>query len=425
MLLCVALVLSRCGGSGLAYACPVFVEFLSDPKDVSDQEGEFVEIRLWSDGTERAHVMDSLYDSLYLQFEDKNPFAIPYPRSDRLLLLHDTLDCPETVSAQKTSPGDSLLLQCAALPVSLPNSRETYWRMWAGECRDSVYLPRPKPGKSLVRVKESDEWTVDEPSRVISKKQAEEEVKIDSSQKDSVVPFDISAFEISPLKISEIHHCPVEPEPEWVEVYNASGVSLPLSEFRFCEKGGSWGGKATKNSTKAHDSIAPYESIIFTRDTLLMREYLGFKDVRLVQLSMGYLNNTAGSLSICAGDEVVDSVSWDKNTVACPMGFSPFTGRAENTPGFQGQKRAPFLYKFSSRVYRKGGAPIRVYVESDNPVQLRLLDSAGREQWKRNIPKQSNAWWEIPLTVHSKIGVAYVALSAGNFEKLIGILLRP
>ena len=407
MLLLATIAIFRCG-SGLAYACPWFSAFFADPVDTPDQEGEFVEIRLRENGETG---WETPFDSLYIQFEDKAPVSMVYPRAEMLVLVHDSAYCPEN------APGvgsDSAGVACALLPGSLPNSRESVWRLWAGECRDSVNLPRPKAGKSLVRVGSLDEWTLENPK--------ENSV----ASRDSGLPKNPS------LRISEVHHCPVEPEPEWVEIYNAGSVSLPLSEFRFCERGGAWGGKST-SAGKGGDSIALYESIILTKDTLLLREYLGFRDVRLVQVSMGFLNNTAGSLSICMGESVVDSISWEKGTVACPAGFSPLTGRAENTPGYQGRRsakggtkaNAPFIYKLSSRVVRYGGAPLRVYVESDLDVELRLLDSAGREDWKMTVPAGSNSWWQVPLKGLPQIGVAYVALSSGKFEKMVGILLRP
>ncbi len=238
------------------------------------------------------------------------------------------------------------------------------------------------------------------------------------------------------LYFTEIHHCPSEPEPEWVEVYNATGVPQPIEEFRFCNRAKNW--SVGKNK---HDSIAAFETVIFTRDTLLLREYLGFKDVRLIQYAMGYLNNSTGSLAICKGDTVVDSVAWDKHMVVCPAGFNPRTGRAENTPGYQGYQggrnrilrkegeaapanEAPFTFKLSTRVVRVGKTPFRVYVESELPVTLRLLDSAGREQWKTTVSAYSNAWLNVPLD-RVGIGVAYIALASGKYEKLVGILLRP
>ena len=239
--------------------------------------------------------------------------------------------------------------------------------------------------------------------------------------------------EVPELYFTEIHHCPAEPEPEWVEVYNASGRPLPIEEYRFCNRSKNW----SVGKTRGRDSIAPYETVLFSRDTLLLREYIGFKDVRLIQYAMGYLNNTAGSLAICKGDSVIDSVAWDKSTVTCPSGFNPRTGRAENTPGFQKtldsrgshgagteSRNAPFTFKLSTRVVRLNKTPLRVYVESEQSVELKLLDSAGREQWKTVVSPYSNAWLNIPLQ-YLGIGVAYISLSSGRYEKLVGFLLRP
>ena len=250
------------------------------------------------------------------------------------------------------------------------------------------------------------------------------------------------AAETPDLYLTEVHHCPAEPEPEWVEVYNASGRPLPVEEYRFCNRAKNWVASQGKAKTR-RDTIAPYETILFTRDTLLLREYLGFKDVRLIQYAMGYLNNTAGSLAICKGDTVIDSVAWDKSTVACPSGFNPQTGRAENTPGYQGRvdlykgrsadkgektqpdNQAPFTFRLSTRVVRANKTPLRVLVEGDLPVALRLLDSAGREQWKTTVPAHSNAWVNVPLDRLPGIGVVYIALASGRYEQLVGILVRP
>lgn len=250
------------------------------------------------------------------------------------------------------------------------------------------------------------------------------------------------AAETPDLYFTEVHHCPVEPEPEWVEVYNASGGPLAFEDYRFCNRSKNWSASQGKTRTK-RDTLAAYETVIFTRDTLLLREYLGFKDVRLIQYAMGYLNNTAGSLAICKGDTVIDSIAWDKSTVACPSGFNPQTGRVENTPGYQGRvdlyrgrsadkgektqtgNQAPFTFRLSTRVVRVNKTPLRVLIESDLPVTLRLLDSAGCEQWKTEVPPHSNTWLNIPLNHLSGIGVAYIALASGSYEKMVGFLLRP
>lgn len=396
----VCMVLARCGT--LAYACPKFVEFFADPVDVSDQEGEFVEIRL--QGLDD-NVLEPKADSLIVLFEDRTSLRFAYPGGSRFVLVHDSLQCP---------PLDSV--SCGLLgSISLPNSRESVWRLSAGECLDSAQVPKPKPGKSLQRIKETDVWTVAEPTPG----------EINSYDELGFVAEPIVPDSLLSLVFSEIHHCPAEPEPEWVEVYNASRRSLAMRDFRFCGKKVTW-------SESVRDSVGPFETLIFTRDSALLREYLGFRDVRLVQYPMGYLNNAAGSISICRGEFVVDSVSWDKNTVECPSGFNPMTGVSENTPGFQGHSKkgasrgeTPFSYKVSSRILRLRKSPLRVYVESESPVSLKLLDSTGRPQWKFEVPSQSSVWWNVPLDSVTHVGVVYLSLSVGRYEQLVGILVRP
>ena len=58
-------------------------------------------------------------------------------------------------------------------------------------------------------------------------------------------------------------------------------------------------------------------------------------------------------------------------------------------------------------------------------MSLKLLDSAGRPQWKFEVPSQSNAWWNVPLDSVSRVGVVYLSLSVGRYEQLVGILVRP
>lgn len=464
-----------------ALACPMLVEVLADPVDVSDSQGEFVEIRLPDEGS-------AAFDSLFIQFEEKSALKFPFPEGRRFVLTHDSSFCPKIEG-----------VGCGLLgAVNLPNSRETYWRTWVGRrdgaliCHDSVLVPSPKAGKSLQRLKETDRWEVTEPTfgeasplyelgvkdcgldpltatgewslrfsmsgcdssliqyrvedlfkgttwqdfSVINPFLQVEDAKGMALRVTANLPRDESSFNdtldtllvlpgSSPIVISEVHHCPQEPEPEWVEVYNRTGRSLALQKFRFCDRGGLWGKSAA-------DSIAPFQSFIFTKDSSGLREILGYRDARLVQLSMGYLNNASGSISLCYGDVVLDSVSWDKSTVSCPLGFSPITGKSEYTPGFQRsaqnsssqQNGIPFTYKLSSRIVRRNGS-LRVYVESENSVELKLLDSAGHVQWTQVAPARSNAWWNVPLRGLPRTGVAYISLKSGSFENLVGFVLRP
>lgn len=457
----------------MAFACPMFVEFFPDPVLVKDQEGEYVEIRL----------DDFSSDSLYVQFENKAPLVFAYPKGKRLVLVHDTVQCPSL---------DGVACELMGT-LSLPNSRESAWKLWAGACLDSVNIPAPKAGLAIQRVKDSDEWTLTagsfgtaDPNYEygiedcgLSRFEAEfndnrwffsgwltgcdsarlsfsflDLQRVSLKKIDSVwisgkfklegplgdaswlrleLPYDDAVSNnffdtllvksgASPVLITEVHHCPSEPEPEWVEVYNGARLSLPLSRLHFVGRGRSFGLET--------DSIKPFESIVLTRDSAGLRSVLGFEDVRIFQENFGYLNNTSGSLALAFDSSLLDSVSWDKNSVKCPAGFNPHTNQSEFTPGFQGQAsqkvlNTPLKYTLSSRVVRKGKKSLRVRIESESEVSLQLLDSAHRRVWSMNVPASSNAWWNVPAGEKLPVGVGFVMLSVGDYASVQGIVVRP
>ena len=387
----------------------MIVELFPDPKNVSDAEGEYVEIRL--DDYDRLEDGSNQFraDSLFVRFESKEILAFKWPDADRLLLVHDSSMCPPRKD-----------LACGSLgKVSLPNSRESVWKVWSGVCMDSVTVPQPKPGKSMQRVGLTDEWVFVAGTMGVGDPEYELGVKEDSL-------LTLAGEWAKSLKMTEIHHCPEEPMPEWVELYNASAYPLPLDAFRFCDRGGVLG--------RAGDSILPYQTVLVSKDTLSLRESLGIPDIRMIQVALGFLNNVEGSLRLCFRNDVVDSVYWNKGTVACPSGFNPLTNRREFTPGFLqsdvGREipltdKVPLVYKLSSRVVSKKGTPLRVRVESEYDVSLSLLDSAGRRVWKFVVPSMSNEWVYVPVQENLGIGVGYVALSVGEYENVVGILVRP
>lgn len=480
----------------VTYSCPMFVEFYPDPKEISDAEGEYVEIRL----------DDFRAESLFVRMESKEILAFAWPDAERLVLVHDTVSCPVWKN-----------VACGLLgKTSLPNSRESVWYVWSGACMDSVTLPQPKPGKSVQRVGLTDEWAFVEGTKGSADPDYEFGIEdcalgrlsaefadglwnvtaflagCDSSSvhvrtldvfgaggwmdKDSVVRDGFSVVRpgggalwfhaelpedaapsnnvldtlfvvrsgagsaaresngslaespgrfsgMSPVRVTEVHHCPEEPMPEWVEIYNASSFPLPLDAFRFCDRGSALG--------RAGDSILPFQTVLVCKDTMALRTSLGIPDIRMVQVPLGFLNNVEGTLRLCYRNDALDSVYWDKGTVACPSGFNPLTGRREFTPGFQRKSvkkemsKRFFEYKLSSRVVSKKGAALRLYVESEHDVVLGLLDSAGRRVWKAVVPSMSNGWVRVPVQEHLGIGAGYVTLSVGESEDVVGILVRP
>lgn len=395
-----------------ALSCPVFTEFYPDPKDVSDQEGEYVEIRM----------DDFRAESLYVQFESKAVMAFAWPEAERFVLVHDTAKCTaEALQGASQDLSQELpraSVACGSLgKISLPNSRESVWKVWAGTCNDSVTVPRPKPGKVIQRVGLTDKWEFVDASKAVSVQESA----------DSLLKNLLTAG-TSLLRVTEVHHCPEEPMPEWVELYNSSEYPLLLESFRFCDRGGALG--------MSGDSIRPYQAVLVSKDTSSLRTALNIPDIRMIQVSLGFLNNTEGMLRLCYRDSVIDSVYWKKGTVSCPSGFNPLSMRREFTPGYLSKNarnvslvgnaaKTPVEYKLSSRVVSKKGAPLRVLVESEYNVTLSLLDSAGRRVWKSVISALSNEWVKVPVQEYLGIGAAYVSLSVGEYEDVVGILVRP
>ena len=395
-----------------ALSCPVFTEFYPDPKDVSDQEGEYVEIRM----------DDFRAESLYVQFESKAVMAFAWPEAERFVLVHDTAKCTaEALQGASQDLSQELpraSVACGSLgKISLPNSRESVWKVWAGTCNDSVTVPRPKPGKVIQRVGLTDKWEFVDASKAVSVQESA----------DSLLKNLLTAG-TSLLRVTEVHHCPEEPMPEWVELYNSSEYPLPLESFRFCDRGGALG--------MSGDSIRPYQAVLVSKDTSSLRTALNIPDIRMIQVSLGFLNNTEGMLRLCYRDSVIDSVYWKKGTVSCPSGFNPLSMRREFTPGYLSKNarnvslvgdaaKTPVEYKLSSRVVSKKGAPLRVLVESEYNVTLSLLDSAGRRVWKSVVSALSNEWVKVPVQEYLGIGAAYVSLSVGEYEDVVGILVRP
>ena len=406
------------------FSCPRFVEFYPDPKDVSDREGEYVEIRM----------DDFQAESLFVQFESKESLSFAWPKAERLVLVHDSVQCPVRSEPQEaplvlSQEAPQASVACGSLgKISLPNSRETVWKVWAGTCVDSVNVPHPKPGKVIQRVGLTDRWEFVDAATASSG---------EASASDTLLESRVLVNGVSVLRVTEVHHCPEEPMPEWVELYNAGMNSLPLDVFRFCDRGGALGGVG--------DSIRPFQAVLVSKDTTSLRAALEIPEIRMVQVSLGFLNNNEGALRLCFHDRVIDSVSWNKSTVACPSGFNPLSGRREFTPGFlpksarnvsraggvnqdafnQDAAKTPVEYKLSSRVVSKKGSPLRVRVESEQDVVLSLLDSAGRRVWKSVVPAMANEWVKVPAQEYLGIGAGFVSLSVGDFENVVGILVRP
>ncbi|MFA6836770.1 MAG: hypothetical protein WCR04_10270, partial [Fibrobacteraceae bacterium] len=233
-----------------------------------------------------------------------------------------------------------------------------------------------------------------------------------------------------PVKLSEIHPCPDEGIPEWIEVYNSGELPISFESLNFCSRG--------KISALRKDSLNKRESAVLSKDTASLRSWLGIPDVRLLKADFGYLKNSADTLLLCYRDVPVDTVVWGKGSRIvphCPAGFSTRTGRAEDSPGFQtpgnlAQDTAlPFEVKWNARVLSKKDKahPLMLCARSEKPLSVELFSGEGLLLWKGSLPADpgGNYWAEIPLLSRGVPGPNFIRISFENHEKRIGVILRP
>ncbi|MCL2281706.1 MAG: hypothetical protein FWC26_00120, partial [Fibromonadales bacterium] len=329
--------------------CPYFYEFLPDPVDVPDNEGEYLLVK-W----ERSVVP---WDSIYLQMDENKVFAVYVPPDSFFteLLLHR--------GAPQACPVKSNQLCLPLTGSALPNSRASVWNLSAGICRDTAWLPSPKAGQ-VIRMFEN--------------------------ESDSVFTLDslVSFYGEIPLYISEVAPCPEEGIPEWFEITNRTVLAFPLNGISDCK---------AKTPLKTLDSVKGKSSVLITKDSTDLRFFLQTEEIPIYQISIATLKNTADTLRLCAYGLKLDSVMWGKavnRPVKCP-------GTERISPGFvprisDGQSK---VLQISERVLTrsKKGTMLRVRINSQGKFELGLIDRGGVGILKKNIDWQANSpWLEIP-----------------------------
>lgn len=461
--------------------CPLFNEFLPDPQDTVDLYGEFIEIRLGSDF--------SVKDTLYIQFEDKIEYAFTQIKASRLLLHRDTSTCKSSelldcrplpfpaLPNSRSSFWSLRSLNCvdsAALPI--PKNGKSFQR-YSSE-KDSWVYVSPSPGEAnsqyesgikdcAIRIKQAKylekkwqiqlqvlncdsslvEWTIlplkyrnlDESKTmtitdslwIFSRYEGESllfkaALSLDENIQNNQVDTLLFLHESPPVYLTEVHHCPEEPTPEWIEIYNQENRALPLVHFGLGERG--------LISSSVEDSIDSHQSLILTKDTLAFIQSKGLADLFFKQVALGYLKNTSDTIFLTYKNTVLDSTIWNKKTgIECPSGFNPKTGRAENTPGFQGRglkiqaKTSPFSFKINTRVISKSidENSLQILIESEEGVLIELLSGQGNLLWHMKNNALNHNWISIPIKQKGQLGPNFIRLSVGHYEKVVGVVLRP
>jgi len=371
--------------------CPYFYEFLPDPTDVADNEGEYLIVK-W----ESAPVP---WDTLYLQMEEHNPFAIYVPPDSLFteLLLHR--------GAPDACPVREGLLCQPLTSTALPNSRASVWNLSAGFCRDTAYLPAPKSGKALVRDMASGEWLAASGSGGSSSS--------DMLSLDTIV----SIYGEIPLYISEVAPCPEEDVPEWFEITNRTFQAFPLNGISDCK---------AKTPLKSADSIKGKSSILITKNAQDLENFLGVEEIPIYQISIAALKNTNDTLRLCYNGIKLDSVMWGKavnRPIKCP-------GTEKISPGFVPKvtNNPTKVLQISERVLERSNkkAMLRIRTNSTAKLELRLIDRSGAHILKKILNTQINdSWMEIPEWRRCQNGPCFIHLQGEGVNETAAFVVRP
>jgi hypothetical protein len=366
--------------------CPYFTEFLPHP-NVPDAEGEYLRVE-WE-----SPVVP--WDTIYFQLDSYNGFSVYVPPDSfyTQLLLHR--------GAPDACPQKNSLLCLPLTGRMLPNSRATVWNLSAGICRDTAYLPVPKSGKPIV--KKDGEWILGEAS---------------GGGSGSALSLDsiISIYGEIPIYISEVAPCPEEGIPEWFEITNRTLRAFPLNGISDCKKA----------ALKTTDSIKGNSSVLITKNAADLMEYLRTDEIPIYQIPIATLKNTNDTLRLCANDIKLDSTMWGKavnRPVKCPSTEKITPGFVPRVSGSQTK-----ILQISERVLErsKKNAKLRVHINSEKPIELRLIDRGGYGILKKTYDSHSSgSWIEIPEWRKCQNGPCFIHLQGEGVDETAAFIVRP
>jgi hypothetical protein len=370
--------------------CPYFYEFMADPANVPDAEGEYLIVK-WGSASVP-------WDTIYLQMEERSPYAVYVPPDSFFteLMQHR--------SAPAACPPKAGLLCLPLTSAALPNTRASVWNLRAGICRDTAYLPIPKAGKAFVRDTVSGEWLITSGSGGNSEPNA---ITLDSL---------ISFYGEIPLYISEVAPCPEEEIPEWFEITNRSNLAFPLNGISDCK---------AKNPLKTTDSIKGKSSVLITKDSSDLRAFVTTDEIPIYQISVAALKNTADTLRLCANGIKLDSAMWGKavnKPIKCP-------GTERVSPGFVPRisNNDVKILQISERILErsKKKAMLRIRLNSQNKFEFRLIDRAGVGILKKTFWQNGDTWIEIPEWRRCQNGPCFIYLQGEGVDEMAAFIVRP
>jgi hypothetical protein len=442
--------------------CPFFVEFLPDPTAVADGAGEFLEIA-WN-------APANCPDSLEIRLDDGKATLVlnDCDGATRLLLHRDTLQCPKWQG-----------LSCKPLETpALPNARASVWTLASGVCRDTAFLPTPKAGQALQR--SADGWENATPTPGLANLQYEsgvndcaarvsEALEIDGKWQiqitgtgvcDAPVLLEATSLDgrfdgewsldlangaaslpaipataslrlvlhtvpdahpandnadtllalagAPPLRITEAVPCPQEPAPEWFEATNATVYPLALDGLSACETD-AWTGP---------DTLAPNASILLTKDSAALREWLGANDIPLLQIKMPTLLNRADTLRLCLKGVPLDSIFWQQSSL-CDTALA-------SSPGFVRRQASPSAPKIllNQRVLSLSQKkPLQAKMDSGLAGRWRLVARTGKTLWE--AAAKADEWTAVGAWRQCGVGVCNLYWLSEDGNAVASFVVRP
>lgn len=483
------MILSLLASLALLPGCPVFTEFLPDPQAFPDAVGEYIEVS-WEPSP-----LD--WDTLWFQFEDSPPFFwVKNSDSTHRLLLHRnaTESCPiwrhnecapllgpalpnsrtfrwvvragicrDTVDVPSSSPGvawqrsgplptDWVASTTAAPPEksgspglpdpsyeSIPDDcvtqvQQAFWKEKAWH----IHLSHQGCQHKTIQIETQDSETgahwdqsilVHDSLILLPSVQASGSLwlrrthPLDGNPINDTLDTLLILPGFSPLRITEVSPCPLENYPEWFEISNVGQIPIPLIHVGDCKK-------VQLQSPKV---LAPGKTILFTQDSVGLRNWMGFSDQSIVQAPIQTLKNTVDTLRLCHKSLVLDSVFWGKNNPPpCPNSFSPIHPHSPPSAGYlpriQAKSQSPKLranHKILSRSNSR--ASLQITWQSQSTGTLSLLDPQGLTIIQKELPpNDQNLWVELTQWRQCPLGPCFIHFStAGQYETTLGIIVTP
>lgn len=215
-----------------------------------------------------------------------------------------------------------------------------------------------------------------------------------------------------PVSCPEIHPCPTEENPEWIEILNQSSQPIFWEWLRECgDSVTSWEIQDPKNLW------LDGERALFFASGQTEKSALWQQSLRSGELKRSSLRNSGDTLSLCWHNHVILTIHWPGASAnQCRQGWNSsensWIQAVQPTPGYAPhpllpQEESPQLASHSIQ----RGQPIRLRLPLSHPTNQILLYSryGVRLHQAENLP--AGAQWKSPASVTQTQSVILISVS--------------